>query len=199
MTGARSERYRDLCVRLPADGDAASALLREALAEGASRGWKLISAIKGPEADALLVTWDTSGPSPGEALAETHQNGSHGPIEGRTWGHPPFFATGLPARPLRAPPAPAASVPTSARWTANGGLGRGENSAAAGIASEVRSAPVQTSQDRPERGREHKNGPTPPPRSVGPPRAHCPKRCVPRPCILRAILAGGARRSPADT
>jgi hypothetical protein len=61
MTGAQSERYRDLCVRLPADGDAASALLREALAEGASRGWKLISAVKGPEADALLVTWDTSG------------------------------------------------------------------------------------------------------------------------------------------
>jgi hypothetical protein len=35
--------------------------LREVLAEGASRGWKLISAIKQPEADALLVTWDTSG------------------------------------------------------------------------------------------------------------------------------------------
>ena len=61
MTGVRSERYRDLCVRLPADEEAAPALLREVLAEGASRGWKLISAIKGPEADALLVTWDTSG------------------------------------------------------------------------------------------------------------------------------------------
>jgi hypothetical protein len=60
MTGAQSERYRDLCVRLPADEDAAPALLREVLAEGASRGWKLISAIKQPEADALLVTWDTS-------------------------------------------------------------------------------------------------------------------------------------------
>jgi hypothetical protein len=35
--------------------------LREVLAEGASRGWKLISAIKRSEADALLVTWDTSG------------------------------------------------------------------------------------------------------------------------------------------
>jgi hypothetical protein len=34
--------------------------LREVLAGGASRGWKLISAIKQPEADALLVTWDTS-------------------------------------------------------------------------------------------------------------------------------------------
>ena len=61
MTGAQSERYHDLYVRLPADEDAAPALMREVLAEGASRGWKLISAIKGPEADALLVTWDTSG------------------------------------------------------------------------------------------------------------------------------------------
>jgi hypothetical protein len=61
MTGSRSERYRDLCVRLPAEENAASALLREVLAEGAGRGWKLISAIKRPEAFALLVTWDTSG------------------------------------------------------------------------------------------------------------------------------------------
>ena len=61
MTGAQSERYHDLCVRLPADEEAAPALLREVLAEGASRGWKLISGIKRPEADALLVTWDTSG------------------------------------------------------------------------------------------------------------------------------------------
>ena len=61
MSGAQTERYRDLRVRLPAEKDAASALLREALAEGASRGWRLISAIKEPEADVLLVTWDTSG------------------------------------------------------------------------------------------------------------------------------------------
>jgi hypothetical protein len=61
MTGAQSERYRDLCVRLPADEEAAPALLREVLAKGAGRGWKLISAIKRPEADVLLVTWDTSG------------------------------------------------------------------------------------------------------------------------------------------
>ncbi len=65
MTGAQSERYRDLCVRLPADEDAAPALLREVIAEGASRGWKLITAVKQPEADALLVTWDTSGSSSG--------------------------------------------------------------------------------------------------------------------------------------
>ena len=61
MTGAQAERYHDLCVRLPAEEDAASALLREVLAEGGSRGWKLISAVKRPEADGLLVTWDTSG------------------------------------------------------------------------------------------------------------------------------------------
>ena len=61
MTGAQSERYHDLYVRLPADEEAAPALLREVLAEGAGRGWRLISAIKRPEADALLVTWDTSG------------------------------------------------------------------------------------------------------------------------------------------
>ena len=61
MTGAQSERYQDLRVWLPAEEDAASALLREVLAEGAGRGWRLISAIKRPEADALLVTWDTSG------------------------------------------------------------------------------------------------------------------------------------------
>jgi hypothetical protein len=61
MTGSQSERYRDLCVRLPDDEDALPALLREVLAEGAGCGWKLISAIRRPEADALLVTWDTSG------------------------------------------------------------------------------------------------------------------------------------------
>ncbi len=54
-------RYHDERVQLPADQVAASALLREVLAEGTSRGWKLVSAIKRPEDDALLVTWDTSG------------------------------------------------------------------------------------------------------------------------------------------
>ena len=61
MTGPQSERYRDLRVRLPTDEDAGRVLLREVLAEGASRGWKLISATKRPESDVLLVTWDTSG------------------------------------------------------------------------------------------------------------------------------------------
>ena len=65
MTEPQSERYHDLCVRLPAEEDAASALLRKVLDEGVSRGWKLISAIKRPEADVLLVTWDTSGSFPG--------------------------------------------------------------------------------------------------------------------------------------
>ena len=61
MSGARSERYRDLCVRLAAEEDAGRAPLREVLAEGKSRGWKLISAVKEPGGDVLLVTWDTSG------------------------------------------------------------------------------------------------------------------------------------------
>ena len=61
MTGARFERYRDVYVRLPADEDAGRVLLRKVATEGTSRGWKLISAIKRPEADVLLVTWDTSG------------------------------------------------------------------------------------------------------------------------------------------
>ena len=61
MTGSHFERYRDLCVRLPADEDAAPALLREVVAEGASRGWKLLSAVKQPGTEVLLLTWDTSG------------------------------------------------------------------------------------------------------------------------------------------
>ena len=55
------ERYRDERVRLPADEDAASALLREVLAEGASRGWKLVSALREPDGEAFVLTWDTSG------------------------------------------------------------------------------------------------------------------------------------------
>jgi hypothetical protein len=60
-----AERYYDELVRLPADEEEAPALLREVLDEGAGRAWRLISAIKRPEADALLVTWDTSGDSSG--------------------------------------------------------------------------------------------------------------------------------------
>ena len=65
MSGPQSERYHDLCVRLAADEEAGWALLREVLAQGASRGWKLISATKEPDGDVLLVTWDTSGSLPG--------------------------------------------------------------------------------------------------------------------------------------
>ncbi len=59
------ERYRDERVRLPAEADAASALLREVLAGGASRGWKLVSALREPDGEAVLLTWDGSGASPG--------------------------------------------------------------------------------------------------------------------------------------
>jgi hypothetical protein len=55
------ERYRDELVRLPAQEDAASALLREVLAGGAHRGWKLVSALREPDGEAFLLTWDTSG------------------------------------------------------------------------------------------------------------------------------------------
>jgi len=34
-------------------------LLREAFDEGASRGWKLLSAIKQPGGEMLVLTWDT--------------------------------------------------------------------------------------------------------------------------------------------
>ncbi len=34
-------------------------LLRRAIYEGSSRGWKLLSAIKEPGDDVLALTWDT--------------------------------------------------------------------------------------------------------------------------------------------
>jgi hypothetical protein len=55
------ERYRDELVRLPAQEGAASALLREVLAVGANRGWKLVSALREPDGETFLLTWDTSG------------------------------------------------------------------------------------------------------------------------------------------
>ena len=55
------ERYRDELVRLPAEEDAASALLREVLAGGVSRGWKLVSALREPDGETFLLSWDTSG------------------------------------------------------------------------------------------------------------------------------------------
>ena len=60
-----AERYLDERVRLPAEEDAASELLREVLAGGASRGWKLISALREPDGEALLLTWEDPGALPG--------------------------------------------------------------------------------------------------------------------------------------
>lgn len=61
MSPHPGERYHEECIRLPAGKDAELVFLRRVIEEGANRGWKLISANKRPEADALLVTWDTSG------------------------------------------------------------------------------------------------------------------------------------------
>lgn len=55
------ERHCEEYVRLPADKDAELVLLRGVIEEGESRGWKLLSAVKEPGGEALLVTWDTSG------------------------------------------------------------------------------------------------------------------------------------------
>lgn len=57
----RAGRYREEQVRLPAGKDAKLASLRGAMEEGASRGWRLLSATKQHGADVLLVTWDTQG------------------------------------------------------------------------------------------------------------------------------------------
>ena len=47
-------------VPLPAEvAEEELVLLREAFDEGASRGWKLLSAIKQPGDDVLVLTWDT--------------------------------------------------------------------------------------------------------------------------------------------
>ncbi len=47
-------------VRLPAeDAEEELVLLSGALDEGASRGWKLLSAIKHPGGEVLLLRWDT--------------------------------------------------------------------------------------------------------------------------------------------
>jgi hypothetical protein len=35
--------------------------LREVLAGGANRGWKLVSALREPDGEAFMLTWDTSG------------------------------------------------------------------------------------------------------------------------------------------
>jgi hypothetical protein len=47
-------------VRLPAEAAEELELLRGTIDEGASRGWKLLSAIKHPGGEVLLLTWDTT-------------------------------------------------------------------------------------------------------------------------------------------
>ncbi len=57
------QRYREERVRLPADEDTKLAFLRKVIDEGERRGWKLISAVRDPGGEGLLVTWDASGSS----------------------------------------------------------------------------------------------------------------------------------------
>ena len=55
------ERYYREYIRLPADEDAADEIFRGFFYERTSRGWKLISATKEPNGDAVLLEWDTLG------------------------------------------------------------------------------------------------------------------------------------------
>jgi hypothetical protein len=55
------ERYHFEYVQVSAEEDAELVLLRGAIYEGSSRGWKLMSAIKEPGGAVLLLTWDNSG------------------------------------------------------------------------------------------------------------------------------------------
>ncbi len=57
-------RYHEERVRLPAEGDAKLVFLRGVIDEGASRGWKLISALRESDGEAFLLTWDSSGAFP---------------------------------------------------------------------------------------------------------------------------------------
>ena len=59
------QRYRDERVRLPAEEDAKLAFLRGVIDEGTSRGWKLVSALREPDGEALLLTWEASDALPG--------------------------------------------------------------------------------------------------------------------------------------
>ncbi len=52
--------YREY-IRLPADEDVVDEILRGVFYERTSRGWQLISAIKEPSGDALLLEWNTLG------------------------------------------------------------------------------------------------------------------------------------------
>lgn len=54
---AQPERYYSEYIPLPVKEDA----LREVINERQAWGWKLISALKTPSGDALLLEWDTLG------------------------------------------------------------------------------------------------------------------------------------------
>ena len=55
------ERYISEYLRLSAVNDSTDAVIHGYFKERSSRGWKLISATKGPDGDWLLIEWDTSG------------------------------------------------------------------------------------------------------------------------------------------
>ena len=55
------ERYCNEYLRLSDVNDSTDAVIRSYFNERSSRGWKLISATKGPDGDWLLIEWDTSG------------------------------------------------------------------------------------------------------------------------------------------
>ena len=58
------ERYHEEQIRLPAEEDARLVFLRGVIEEGASRGWKLISALRESDGEAILLTWDGLGAFP---------------------------------------------------------------------------------------------------------------------------------------
>lgn len=55
------DRYYSEHIHLPADEHAAREILRGAINERKAWGWKLISAIKEPSGDVLLLEWDALG------------------------------------------------------------------------------------------------------------------------------------------
>ena len=54
------ERYHEEQIRLPAEENARLVFLRGVIDEGASRGWKLVSALRESDGEAFLLTWDVS-------------------------------------------------------------------------------------------------------------------------------------------
>jgi hypothetical protein len=57
------ERYRNEFLRLPSDEVSSQVILRGVIDERLGRGWRLVSAIKEPGYDTVLLVWDTSGSS----------------------------------------------------------------------------------------------------------------------------------------